>query len=81
LGREATVPQLHLYVSDDLAAEISRRAEAAGMSVSRYLAYLVRERTRAGWPDGWFDRVPGGWRGEPLERPAQGSLEAREELS
>lgn len=74
------MPQLHLYVNDDLAAEIGRRAEAAGMSVSRFLAMLVRERARSGWPDGWFEHVPGGWQGEPLERPPQGKVEARETL-
>ena len=75
------MPQLHLYVSDELAAEINRRAQAAGMSVSRYLASLVRDRARAGWPDGWFERIPGGWRGEPLVRPSQGALEVREDFS
>jgi len=74
------MPQLHLYVSDDIAAEISRRAQASGMSVSRYLARLVHGRTSTGWPPGWFDRVPGGWHGDPLERPPQGAFEARETL-
>jgi hypothetical protein len=75
------MPQLHLYVSDDVAAEIRARAKAAGVSVSRYLAHLVRERTSTGWPRGWFERVPGGWQGDPLERPPQGDFEAREDLS
>lgn len=75
------MPQLHLYVNDEVAAEIARRAEAAGMSVSRFLALLVRERARSGWPQGWFERVPGGWRGEPLVRPPQEKVEDRETLS
>lgn len=74
------MPQLHLYVNDDVAAEINRRAQAAGVSVSRFLAQLVQERARAGWPEGWFDRVPGGWRGDPLDRPPQGEYETREAL-
>lgn len=74
------MPQLHLYVSDEVAAEIGRRAEAAGVSVSRFLAKLVQERASAGWPDGWFDRVPGGWQGAPLERAPQGEVEPREPL-
>ncbi|MFV2073487.1 MAG: hypothetical protein ACC742_12650 [Thermoanaerobaculales bacterium] len=74
------MPQLHLYVSDEVAAEISRRAQASGISVSRYLAGLVRERTSSGWPVGWFERVPGGWQGEPLVRPPQGAFEVRESL-
>jgi hypothetical protein len=72
------MPQLHLYVSDEVAAEIHRRAKASGVSVSRFLAKLVQERASSGWPDGWFDRVPGGWHGAPLERAPQGEFEPRE---
>ncbi len=72
--------QLHLYVRDDIAAEVQRRAQAAGVSVSKYLARLVTERTSRAWPAGWFDDVPGSWCGEPLERPEQGAYESRQEL-
>ncbi len=74
------MPQLHLYVNDEVAAEINRRAQAAGVSVSRFLARLVQERAQSGWPENWFDRVPGGWRGDPLDRPPQGEYETRETL-
>ncbi len=72
------MPQLHLYVNDDLAADIKRRAHEKGISVSRFLALMIRERTSCGWPEDYFDRIPGGWRGEPLEREPQGKLEIRE---
>lgn len=72
--------QLHFYVSDDLGAEIRRSAEAKGMSVSAYVAWLVARELRGGWPDGYFESVVGGWAGEPLERPLQGVLEEREQL-
>jgi hypothetical protein len=78
--RRLRMPQLHLYVNDEVAAEITRRAKAAGLSVSRYLGQLVRDRTSAGWPPGWFEEVAGGWVGEPLERSTQGRLETRESL-
>ena len=74
------MPQLHLYVPKELAAEIARQARARGVSVSRYLADLVRREVGGGWPEGFFDEVPGGWVGEPLERPDQGTYELREEL-
>jgi len=74
------MPQLHLYVSEETAAEVARRAEAEGVSVSRYLARLVREGSTTGWPEGWFERVVGGWHGEPLQRGPQGTLEQRETL-
>jgi hypothetical protein len=74
------MPQLHLYVPDDLASEIARRAEARGLSVSRFLAEVVRQEIATGWPEGFFEEVLGGWRGEPLERPPQLAYEERERL-
>ncbi|MFW6084178.1 MAG: hypothetical protein ACODAA_03100 [Gemmatimonadota bacterium] len=74
------MPQLHLYVSDELASTISRRAEALGMSISRFLAEVVRRDIGTGWPDGYFEDVVGGWRGKPLERAAQLDYEERASL-
>lgn len=72
------MPQMHFYVSEETAQEIRRRAAAAHMSVSRYLAQLVQQPAKHEWPAGYFDRVLGGWHGEPLTRPEQGELEERE---
>ncbi|MBK8997609.1 MAG: hypothetical protein IPM35_17915 [Myxococcales bacterium] len=72
--------QLHLYLPDAVAEEVRRRAEARGVSVSRYLAELVAREVHGGWPDGFFEKVVGKWEGELLERPAQGELESRERL-
>ena len=55
------MPQLHLYVSEDLAEKIREQAEASGSSVSGYLAKLVRREVPQGWPEGFFERVVGGW--------------------
>jgi len=74
------MPQLHLYVPKELANEVARRAQLRGMSVSRFLADLVRREVASGWPVGYFEQVAGGWVGEPLERPDQGSYELREEF-
>jgi hypothetical protein len=46
--------------------------------VSRYLADLIRRDVDLGWPDGYFDRVAGGWKGTALQRAPQGRLEDRE---
>ncbi len=70
--------QLHLYLSDDLANSVRRRAQAEGVSVSKYLADLVQREVGTGWPEGFFEKVVGGWQGPPLERPDQGQLEERE---
>jgi len=74
------MPQLHLYVSEELASEVEKRARKHGLSVSRYLAEVVRRDVATEWPRRFFEEIVGGWMGEPLERPPQGQLEAREDL-
>lgn len=74
------MPQIHFYVPRDLASKISDRATASGMSTSRYVAELVKRDLSAGWPEGYFEEVAGGWKGEDLERPGQGTLETRDDL-
>ena len=72
--------QMHLYLPEEIANRVKERARAVGLSVSRYLARIVVREVGAGWPDGWFDDVVGGWRGAPLVRPGQGEAEEREVL-
>lgn len=74
------MPQLHLYVPEDVADRIRARAKARRMSVSRFLAALVRKEVGEDWPADYFDSVYGAWGGEPLERPEQSELEVRESL-
>lgn len=74
------MPQLHLYVPEAIAKQLRARARAAGMSVSRYIASVVRQGLGQGWPDGFFEKTAGGWRGEPLKRGPQGGMEDREDL-
>lgn len=74
------MPQLHLYIPDDLAERIQNEAQAANVSVSRYLAELVRREMTPEWPEGYFEEVIGGWQGEPLLRAPQGEFEEREAL-
>jgi hypothetical protein len=75
------MPQLHFYVPDELAEKIRQEAQAADMSVSRYLANLVKREVASEWPEGFFEEVVGGWIGEPLQRPLQGEFEHREVLN
>lgn len=74
------MPQLHLYVPEPVAASIRQRAQAAGKSVSSYLAQLVTRDVQDAWPARFFEEVVGGWQGEPLQRPPQGHLETREQM-
>jgi len=75
------MPQLHLYLSKELAAEVKRRADDERMSVSAYLADLVKGRVADDWPKGFFAEVVGGWAGEPLARPPQPPVETRPALT
>ena len=70
--------QLHCYVPEDIAREVQRKASQSGLSLSRYLAELVKRDAGigAGWPEGYFDLF-GKWEGAPLERPPQGDFEER----
>lgn len=71
--------QLHLYLPDDVAAEVKHRAKSRGMSVSAYLAEVVRSQMKDQWPQDFFSKVVGGWAGE-LKRPEQPPLERREDV-
>jgi len=71
------MPQLHFYVPRDLAERIQHEAQTAKKSVSSYLADLVKREMAPDWPEGFFDEVVGGWRGEALQRPPQGEYERR----
>jgi hypothetical protein len=74
------MPQLHLYVPEQVAGLVRQRARARGLSVSGYLAELVMREVASGWPEGFFDEVVGGWKGRAPRRPSQGRFESRDEL-
>ena len=72
--------QFHMYLPEEIATRVKQKAHSKGLSVSRYLAGIVVREVGAVWPDGFFEDVAGGWRGDPLVRPGQGELEDREAL-
>ena len=72
--------RLTLELPEEVAAEVKRRAEGHGVSLSRFVTDLVQREVRRGWPERFFEEVVGGWKGESLERPAQGLLEERDSL-
>ncbi|MFO7683331.1 MAG: hypothetical protein R6X34_25125 [Chloroflexota bacterium] len=75
------MPQLHLYVPEQVAKKIQERALASGVSTSKYIADLVqRDLKISEWPDDFFEDVVGGWQGEPLQRPAPGVYDTRDLL-
>ncbi len=69
--------QLHCYLPDEEAESFRRRAERAGMSVSRYLAELARKDMVSEWPEDYFGQVFGIEEISPIERGQQGDFETR----
>ncbi len=45
------MPQLNLYVDESTHARMRRAAEAADMSLSKWVATIVIEKTANQWPD------------------------------
>ena len=70
------MPQLHCYVTDELAEKFRKKAKQAHLPVSKYLALLVKREVGEQWPENYFDCF-GGWQGGSLVRPAQGEFEQR----
>ena len=58
------MPQLHFYVPEDIAARVQEKAKARNLSVSRYLADVIKRDVGEAWPEGYFDRVCGKWEDE-----------------
>ena len=44
------MPQVTLYIDAETGARMKAAAKAAGVSVSRWVAELIRARTQAEWP-------------------------------
>jgi len=75
---ESFMGQLHCYIPDDVAKALAKKASHDHLSVSKYLAKLVKRDVSCGWPQGYFDQVFGRWEGDVLQRPAQLEYESRE---
>ena len=59
------MPQITLYIDEETDAKARSAAEAAGVSYSRWVADLVRSRTRDQWPES-IRRLAGGSPDFPL---------------
>jgi len=73
--------QIHCYIPDDLSIKLSKKAKENHLTISKYLAKLVKKDIPSGWPEGYFEGVFGAWEGEPLQRAEQGDYEQREPLN
>ena len=70
------MPQLHCYIQEELARKLQEKAQQAHLSVSKYLALLVKREVENEWPTDYFELF-GSWQGESLERAPQGEYEER----
>lgn len=71
--------QLYCYVPEEIARQAQRRADQSGLSLSRYLAELVKRDAQVnnGWPEGYFELfVP--IKDAELERQPQGEQDQRD---
>lgn len=64
--------QLHFYVPDEIEAQIRLQAKRAKLSLSKYLAEIVKREigTQNQWPVGYFELFDA-WQGEPQTRPPE----------
>ena len=71
--------QMHFYVPDDVEKIVRLEAKKARLTLSRFLAELVKREAaqHTQWPEGYFDQVFGRWEGEPLIREPEGGFERR----
>ena len=72
--------QLHCYLPDEIASRLQEKARMSHMSVSKYLAFLVRKELDNQWPEEFFE-LCGAWRGQALTRPEHGVYEDRGEMN
>ena len=73
------MPQLHCYVPENLVKQLQDKANQAHLSLSKYLAMLIKKDLGNQWPEGYFD-LYGSWEGEAIQRADQGVVEERDNL-
>ena len=72
------MPQLYCYVPETIAQQLHRQAARLGLSMSAYLAELVKRDVDAGWPEGFEQALFGTQAdGSPLLVESSGLAEQR----
>jgi hypothetical protein len=62
--------QLHCSVDEETATRLAEEAEKRGVSMSGYLAEIVRRELPEQWPEGYLHAIVGSCASFPLEKPA-----------
>jgi hypothetical protein len=76
---EVTMSEIHFYVPDDVEMQIRSKAKAANLSLSKYLAELVKRESAI--PTDWsadYLALFDDWHGEAEVRPAGLNIEQRQ---
>ena len=81
------MPQLAIYVDDDLSKKLKKAIKASGKSRSKWVADLIKAKLVNEWPEGFF-KLAGSWEGEETTdqiiatiRKGLDQTERREDLS
>ncbi len=61
--------QLHLSIDNETAERLAVEAKQRGLSLSKYLALLVRQGVPEVWPTGYIEQVVGSCAGAGLIEP------------
>ena len=72
------MPQLHFSVDSETASRLSQAAANQNVSLSHYLARMVKREVGGAWPDAYLDGVVGSCRDDPLIEPAELKLDEPE---
>jgi hypothetical protein len=76
------MPQVSLYLEENILAFARRKAKENKQSVSKYVASVLEEKTTSVWPEGYF-ALFGSLQDDSFVRPEQPSFEddaARQQL-
>jgi len=63
------MPQLYFSVDSETASRLTNEAENQNISLSRYLARVMKREVRESWPDAYLTQVVGSCSDDPLTEP------------
>jgi hypothetical protein len=57
------MPQLAIYIDNELSKELKKAIKASGKSRSKWVTDLIKAKLNNNWPEGFF-KLAGSWKGE-----------------
>ncbi len=62
------MPQLAIYIDDNLSKKLNKIIKVSGKSLSKWVADLIKAKLKDEWPEDFF-KLAGSWEGE--EKPEE----------